>query len=51
MLLDSADPAKAILGPGGALEGASTGKTIIDMSSDAPLVSQHIAAECAEAES
>ena len=30
------------------MEGASAGKTIIDMSSIAPLVSQRIAAECAE---
>ena len=48
MLPDSADSEKAILGPGGVLEGASAGKTIIDMSSIAPLVSQRIAAECAE---
>ncbi len=48
MLPDSADSEKVILGPGGVLEGASPGKTIIDMSSIAPLVSQRIAAECAE---
>ena len=48
MLPDSADSERAILGPGGVLEGASSGKTIIDMSSIAPLVSQRIAAECAE---
>ena len=48
MLPDSADSEKAILGPGGVLEGASPGKTIIDMSSIAPLVSQRIAAQCAE---
>ena len=48
MLPDSADSEKVILGPGGVLEGASAGKTIIDMSSIAPLVSQRIAAECAE---
>ena len=47
MLPDSADSEKAILGPGGVLEGSSPGKTIIDMSSIAPLVSQRIAAECA----
>ena len=46
MLPDSADSEKVILGPDGVLEGASTGKTIIDMSSIAPLVSQRIAAEC-----
>ena len=48
MLPDSADSERAILGPGGVLEGASAGKTIIDMSSIAPLVSQRIAAVCAE---
>ena len=47
MLPDSADSEKVILGPDGVLEGASSGKTIIDMSSIAPLVSQRIAAECA----
>ncbi len=47
MLPDSADSERAILGPDGVLEGASSGKTIIDMSSIAPLVSQRIAAECA----
>ena len=47
MLPDSADSERAILGPDGVLEGASAGKTIIDMSSIAPLVSQRIAAECA----
>ena len=46
MLPDSADSERAILGPGGVLEGTSPGKTIIDMSSIAPLVSQRIAAEC-----
>ena len=48
MLPDSADSDKVILGPDGVLEGASAGKTIIDMSSIAPLVSQRIAAQCAE---
>ena len=47
MLPDSADSEKVILGPDGVLEGASPGKTVIDMSSIAPLVSQRIAAECA----
>jgi 2-hydroxy-3-oxopropionate reductase len=47
MLPDSADSEKVILGPDGVLEGAESGKTIIDMSSIAPLVSQRIAAECA----
>ena len=48
MLPDSADSDRVILGPDGVLEGASPGKTIIDMSSIAPLVSQRIAAQCAE---
>ena len=48
MLPDSADSEKVILGPDGVLEGASSGKTVIDMSSIAPLVSQRIAAECAQ---
>ena len=47
MLPDSADSEKVILGADGVLEGAESGKTIIDMSSIAPLVSQRIAAECA----
>ena len=47
MVPDSADSEAAILGPGGALEGARPGSVIIDMSSIAPLVSQKIAAECA----
>lgn len=47
MLPDSADSEKVILGPDGVLEGAAPGKTIIDMSSIAPLVSQRIAADCA----
>jgi len=48
MLPDSADSETAILGPAGVLEGARSGSTIIDMSSIAPLVSQKIAARCAE---
>jgi 2-hydroxy-3-oxopropionate reductase len=48
MLPDSADSEAAILGPNGVLEGASSGSIIIDMSSIAPLVSQKIAAACAE---
>jgi len=47
MLPDSADSEKVILGADGVLEGAAAGKTIIDMSSIAPLVSQRIAAQCA----
>ena len=48
MLPDSADSERAILGPDGVLEGADPGSVIIDMSSIAPLVSQRIAAACAE---
>ena len=48
MLPDSADSEKAILGPGGVLEGAKPGSVIIDMSSIAPSMSQKIFAECAE---
>jgi 2-hydroxy-3-oxopropionate reductase len=48
MLPDSADSERAILGPDGVLEGADPGSVIIDMSSIAPLVSQRIAAVCAE---
>jgi 2-hydroxy-3-oxopropionate reductase len=48
MVPDSADSEKAILGPGGVLEGAKPGSVVIDMSSIAPLVSQKIAARCAE---
>ena len=46
MLPDSADSDRAILGPGGVLEGARPGAIIIDMSSIAPSMSQKIAAEC-----
>ncbi len=48
MLPDSADSERAILGPDGVLEGSRAGSVIIDMSSIAPLVSQRIAAACAE---
>jgi len=48
MLPDSADSEKAILGPGGVLEGAKPGSVIIDMSSIAPSMSQKIYAECAK---
>ena len=46
MVPDSADSEAAILGPGGVLEGASRGSTVIDMSSIAPSTSQKIAAAC-----
>ncbi len=47
MLPDSADSERAILGPGGVLEGARPNSVIIDMSSIAPSMSQKIFAECA----
>ena len=47
MLPDSADSERAILGPGGVLEGAEPGSIIMDMSSISPIMSQKIAAECA----
>ena len=43
---DSPQSEAAILGPGGVLEGASAGSTVIDMSSIAPASSQKIAAAC-----
>ena len=46
MVPDSADSEKAILGDNGVLEGASADKTIIDMSSIAPGMSQKIAGMC-----
>ena len=46
MVPDSADSEAAILGPNGVLEGASSGSTVIDMSSIAPGNSQKIAAAC-----
>jgi 2-hydroxy-3-oxopropionate reductase len=46
MVPDSADSEAAILGPGGVLEGASSGSVVIDMSSIAPGSSQKIAAAC-----
>jgi 2-hydroxy-3-oxopropionate reductase len=46
MVPDSADSEAAIMGPGGVLEGASAGDTIVDMSSIAPGSSQKIAAAC-----
>jgi 2-hydroxy-3-oxopropionate reductase len=46
MLPDSPDSELVILGPGGILEGASRGLTVIDMSSIAPGSSRKIAAAC-----
>ncbi len=46
MVPDSADSEAAILGEGGALEGASPGSAVLDMSSIAPATSQKIGAAC-----
>ena len=46
MVQNSPQSEKAILGDEGALEGASKGDLIIDMSSISPLVSQKISKEC-----
>jgi 2-hydroxy-3-oxopropionate reductase len=46
MVPDSPQSEAAILGPGGVLEGASAGDTVIDMSSIAPASSQKIATAC-----
>src|SRR5262249_11828045 len=48
MLPDGPDVEKAVLGPGGGLEGAKRGSTIIDMSSSSPLVSQKVGKACDE---
>ena len=45
MVADSADVEQVILGPDGVIEGAKHGKTVIDMSSISPLVTQRIAGE------
>ncbi len=46
MLPDGPDVEKAVLGPGGVLEGAKAGSTLIDMSSISPIVSQKVGAAC-----
>ena len=48
MVQDGPQAEEAIAGVGGALDGASSGDLIIDMSSIAPGVSQRIGAACAE---
>jgi 2-hydroxy-3-oxopropionate reductase len=48
MLPDGPDVEKAVLGPGGVLEGLRRGTTLVDMSSISPLVSQKVGAACAE---
>ena len=47
MLPDGPEVEQAVLGPGGVLQGAQAGITLIDMSSISPLVSQKVAAACA----
>ena len=48
MLPDGPDVEAAVLNPGGVLEGARRGSVIVDMSSISPMVSQKVAAACAE---
>jgi 2-hydroxy-3-oxopropionate reductase len=47
MLPDGPEVEAAVLGPGGVLEGAKAGATLVDMSSISPMVSQKIGAACA----
>ncbi len=46
MLPDGPEVEVAVLGPGGVLEGAHAGLTLVDMSSISPVVSQKIGAAC-----
>ena len=46
MLPDGPEVEQAVLGPGGVLEGAQSGITVVDMSSISPLVSQKVGAAC-----
>ena len=48
MLPDGPDVDRAVLGPGGVLEGAKKGTIVIDMSSISPLVAQKVGKACAE---
>jgi 2-hydroxy-3-oxopropionate reductase len=48
MLPDGPDVESAVLGAGGVLEGARQGSIVVDMSSISPMVSQKVAAACAE---
>ena len=50
MVPDSPQSEAAIMGPGGVLEGAAAGNTVIDMSSIAPASSQKIAQACEAAD-
>lgn len=47
MLPDGPEVEQAVLGPAGVLEGATSGITLVDMSSVSPLVSQKVGAACA----
>jgi 2-hydroxy-3-oxopropionate reductase len=47
MLPDGPEVEAAVLGPGGILEGAAKGSTVIDMSSISPVVAQKVGAACA----
>ena len=47
MLPDGPEVEAAVLGPGGVLEGARRGSTVVDMSSISPIVAQKVAAACA----
>jgi 2-hydroxy-3-oxopropionate reductase len=46
MLPDGPEVEAAVLGPGGALEGAKAGSIIVDMSSISPIVAQKVGAAC-----
>ena len=46
MLPDGPQVEEAVLGPGGVLEGARAGSTVVDMSSINPLVAQKVGAAC-----
>jgi len=47
MLPDGPEVEAAVLGPGGILEGATKGSTVVDMSSISPVVAQKVGAACA----
>ena len=49
MLPDGPEVEQAVLGPGGVLEGAHPGLTLVDMSSISPLAAQKVGAACARA--
>ncbi|MBN2242314.1 MAG: NAD(P)-binding domain-containing protein, partial [Acidobacteria bacterium] len=46
MLPDGPEVEAAVLGPGGALEGAASGSCLVDMSSISPLVAQKVGEAC-----